>query len=309
VLEMGLTRRSAGAIATGLSLPLIGLFISFPGGGQSALEVDFLKRLAVTVGSPPQLAVGGLLLYYFWAWCRQVCASEGFLIALGLLFSVVGRETLDWSSLQAPQPLVVAVIATVLLVQAVRLDSTWRAIAGGAIASAGISLAAARIDAGNLWFWQWHAPLAALLALPAIFNDQLAKELREIAWRAVPAAALAAATVYPWTMPEFNPAVLFGYLGLLLLVSGALWLRMRQTLPLGGMLATLAANLIAQAEYGYALLAQTPLGGGRLWLASGAILVLTAVGISLLKMGMWSRAWRWLERMNLAFGRAGCGPP
>jgi hypothetical protein len=309
VLEMGLTRRNNGAIAAGLSLPLIGLFIGFPGAGQSAVEVDFLNRLVATVGSPPQLAVGGLLLFYAWAWSRRVRASEEFLIALGLLFSVVGRETLDWSSLQAPRPLVVAVIATALLVQAVRLDSTWRAIAGGAIVSAGIWVTAQQLGAGNLWFWQWHAPLAALLAVPAIFNDRLAKELREVAWRAAPAAALAAATVYPWTMPQLDPAALFGYLALVLLVSGALWLRMRQTLPLGGVLATLAANVIAQTEYGYVLLAQTPLGGGRAWLASGAILVLTAVGISLLKMGMWPRAWRWLERLNLTFRGAGCGPP
>jgi hypothetical protein len=57
------------------------------------------------------------------------------------------------------------------------------------------------------------------------------------------------------------------------------------------------------------LLAQTPLAGGRVWLASGAILVLTAIGSSLLKMGMWPHVWRWLERLNLAFGGAGCGPP
>jgi hypothetical protein len=250
------------------------------------------------------LAVGGLLLFYAWAWLRRVRSSEGFLIATSLLFSVVGRETLDWASLQAPQPLIVAAVAAVLLVQAVRLDSTWRAIAGGAIVTAGLCLGAQQSGSDALWFWQWHAPTLALLTITAIFNDGLARELREIAWRVAPGLALAAAAIYPWTMPGLDPAVLFSYLTITLLVSGALWLRMRQTQPLGAALVTFAANLLAQAEYGYVLLAQSPLAGGRVWLASGLTLVLGAIVISLLKMGMWPRAWRWLERVNLSLGGA-----
>jgi hypothetical protein len=162
VLEMGLARRSTGAIAAGLILPLIGLFIGFPGGGQSAVEVDFLNRLVATIGSPPQLAVGGLLLFYAWAWSRQVRASEGFLIVLGLLFSIVGRETLDWSSLVAPQPLIVAVVATALLIQAVRLDSTWRAIAGGRSFQRDCQRPRRAWGCEPLVLAQRHAPLAAL---------------------------------------------------------------------------------------------------------------------------------------------------
>lgn len=307
VLEMGVARRSVVAIGAALCLPLIGLVIGFPGQGQNAVEVEFLGRLGTTLGSPPQLTALALVLFYAWAWLRHVRASEGLLMMSGLLYSVAGRETLAWSSLQAPQPLVVSAVAAVLLAQALRLDSSWRAIAGGAIIAAGLPMALEQLGVEHGWFWQWRAPLIALLIVPVVFDDALARELRELAWRGAPALALVSAAAYPWTMLELNPSVLCGYLAGLLVVSGALWLRLRQVQPLGAVFVTFGANVLAQAEYGYVLLAQSPLAGGRMWLASGLALVLAAIVISLLKMGMWPRAWQWLERMNLALG--GAGPP
>jgi hypothetical protein len=247
-----------------------------------------------------------MVLFYAWAWLRQVRASEGFLIAAGILFSVVGPDTFDWSSLQSPQPLVAGAVAAGLLVQAVRLGSTWRAIAGGAMVAVGLPILLQRLSVADSWFWQWHAPLAAFLLMTAVFNDDLAKELRELAWRGTPLMALAAAIIYPWTMPGLDPIVLFSYLIALLLVSGALWLRMREAQPLGAVFMTFAANLSLQAEHGYMLLAQSPLAGGRAWLACGLMLVLGAVWISLLKMGIWPLAWQCLERINISL--RGTGP-
>jgi hypothetical protein len=309
VLEMGIVRHSPGGILAGMCLPLVALVIGFPGRGNSPLESEFLSRLTAAIGSPPQLAVGGLALFYGWAWLRRVVAAEGLLYAATLLLSVVGPQTLDRSSLQAPQPAVIAAVVAALAVQAVRLDSSARAMLACAIFGGGLHFAELQFGGEALGFWQWHAPLLGFLAIPAVFNDELARELRQLAWKVVPAFALAAAAVYPWIMPALDSGILFSYLTLAFIVSGALWLRLRRAEPLGGLLATLGASLLLYVEQGYLLLAQTALGGGRAWFAAGGTMVLAAVGISLIKMGAAGAARRWLEGINRMLGGAECEPP
>src|SRR5262249_53312465 len=72
ILEMGLVRRSSGAIAAALLLPLVGLVIGFPGPGHNLVEAAFVDRLLHPVGSPPRRVVAGLLLIYGYAWIRGV---------------------------------------------------------------------------------------------------------------------------------------------------------------------------------------------------------------------------------------------
>ncbi|HZN33287.1 MAG TPA: hypothetical protein VFB80_05685, partial [Pirellulaceae bacterium] len=284
----------------GLLLPLVGLLVAFPGPAQNSVEVAFLGRLTATLGSPPQLVVWSMLLFYGWAWLRRVPGSEALVVGLGLFSSLLGRQTFDWSSLTLPQPAVVAAIAGVLIVQALRFESTWRALAAGTLLVLAARFAGARFGGESLWFWQWHAPLAAALLLPAVFNDPLARWLRQLAWRVVPAIALAAAAVYPFAWPGLPEGTLSGFLAVLLLSSVVLWRREREVAPLAAVAGTLAANLLAHVRQLYLLLGQTPLADGLPWLACGLAVVLIALAISLLKMGLWTRAWQWLSRVNVA---------
>lgn len=302
IVEMGRSRYSLLGIAVGLLLPLIGLGVAFPGPATNSVEVAFLGRLTSVIGSPPQLVVWTMLLFYGWAWLRRVPYSELLLVALGLFSSVLGRETVDLNTLTLPQPLVVAAIAAVLIVQAIRRESTWRALAAGTLVVVAVRFAGARLGGESLWFWQWHAPLAAALLLPALFRDPLANLLRQFAWRIAPAIALATAAVYPFALPQLPGGTLGGYFALLLLVSVVLWHRERTVGPLAAAAGTLAANLLAHTRQFYLLLAQTPLADGLPWLACGLFVVVLALVISLLKMGVWPRAWQWLTRVNLILG-------
>ena len=306
VLEMGLARRRQGAIACGLALPLVSLVLSFIGPGKTLAQVAFLERLAM-LGTPAQLAVWSLLLFYLWAWLRHVRAAEGFLIALGVLSAFVGRDTFDWWSLSQPHPLPLAAVAAGLFVMAIVRQSSWRAVAAGAMLTLGVHLAGVDFPAAGgevFQFVRWHAPLVALLAVTAVFNDELARKLRSVAWRAAPCLALVAAVVYPWSMRELNPVVLASYLWLLLLVSIALWGRQKEVAPLSAAFITAGANLLGSGQHVYWLLAQTPLVDGLPWLAGGLVAVAVAFVISLLKMGLWPWAWQWLARVNLALGGA-----
>jgi hypothetical protein len=311
VLEMGLAQRSPGAVAASLLLPLAGLATSFSGPGRGEVEIEFLHRLTATLGSPPQLAVWGVAGFYGWSWLRGVRACEGFLIATGLLASVVDYQTVDADTFAQPQPLILAAIAAVLFVRAIRRDSTWRAglAAGLAVATARLSGAnlGAVLSSNAIWFWQWHAPVVALLFIAAIFDDPLARFLRSIVWRVVPLLAFAAVIVYPPAMPQLDEPLLTGYVASLLVASFAIWLRQRQVGPLGAGIATLGANVLAYFRQMYLLLAYTPLAKGLPWIASGLVVVTLAVLISLLKMGLWVRSRQWLERLNLALARISTG--
>ena len=307
VLEIGKVRHSAGAVAAGLSLPGVGLALGFLSWGHSPETLAFLDRLS-TIGTPAQITVWSLLLYYAWAWLRGAKAAEGFLIGLGLLSSVVGSATLDWNTLIRPNPLPLAVVVGGLFAMAIWRQSSWRAIAAGVMVLIGLGLSAGEMKtavSGPLWFWQWHAPILALLAVATMFGDALARQLREIAWRAVPCLALVAATIYPWTMPEVGASGLACYLAILLLTSLALWGRQKELGPLTAAGLTLGGNLLAHAQSGYWLLAQTELAGGLPWLTGGTAVVALAFGISLLKMGLWPLASQWLARMNGVLGGTG----
>lgn len=305
VLEMGIARQSAAAVAAGLALPLMGLACGFPGPGKSATEIEFLSQMSEHVGSPSQITVWAMLAFYGWAWLRHVQAGEGFMLAAALLASVVGPETWALDTITSPQPLVLAAIAAALIVRAVHLDSTWRALLGASLGSAAIRFGGAGVDTSTwlgqaAWFWQWHAPMLAILAIPALFNDRMARTLREFVWPVVPALAVVAAVVYPWLLPRLSELHLVGYGGVLFAISLSLWMRRRKIGALTAAFVTLTVNPLAYLRSLVLLLGQTPLASGLPWLASGVAMVLLALTISLLKMGMWQRAWQWLQRFNIA---------
>ncbi|MCE9529340.1 MAG: hypothetical protein K8R36_25100 [Planctomycetales bacterium] len=298
LLEMGKARDSLVTQGIGLVLPLLGLFLGFPGEGSTKLEASLYSGLAASIGSPPQLAVWSLLAFYAWAWLRKAAVAEVFVIGLALLASVVGRQTFDWQTLAQPQPMVVAFVAGSVLALAISRKSTWRAVLCGLMAVAAARFSGTHVGSG-LWFWQWHAPLLAFLAIAAIFNDDLARFLRQLAWRVAPALAVVAAIVYPWVMPGLTESALASYLALLLCMSIALWQREKEVAPLGASFLTLTANLLAHSRHLYLLLGQTVLADGLPWLTAGLTLVTIAFLISLLKMGLWPWTLRWLEKVNL----------
>ncbi|MCI0359505.1 MAG: hypothetical protein L0211_13595 [Planctomycetaceae bacterium] len=302
VLEIGRTRASRGALVAGMLLPLAGLAMAFPGPGASPVEVAFLGNLSAMLGSPAQLAVGSMLAFYAWTWLRGVRAAEGFLILVGLMASLIGRDTLDWNSLSSPQALPLAAVAAGLTAVAAIDRSTWRALAAGILICGGLRYAPLPITGADAWFWQWHAPAVALLALTTLLNDDLAKWLRQIAWRAAPAMGLIAALIYPWALPQLSVGSLSLFLALLLATSAALWLKQREPPQLAAVVMTLAANGLAHFPMLYRLIGKSALAAGLPWLAVGLTVVLVALGISLAKMGIWHSARKCLMRLNMALG-------
>jgi hypothetical protein len=301
MVEMGKARHSPRTIAAGLALPLAGLLFVFPGHGQGLVETTFLNRLTATLGSPAQLAIWGLIAYYLWAWRRNIRAAEGFAALAGLAAAFVDRQTLDLGSFTRPQPIVLAIVALALLVLAIQRQSTWRAVAVGVMAATAFAYIGRDLGPAA-WFWQWHAPVIGLVAISAIFDDALARLLRELAWRAAPVLAAVATVSYSWLLPAAGPIALAVYLGLLLVASVALWRRQKSLASLKATVATLAANVLAVAQQGYVALDRGGTGDALPWLTGGLAAVGVAFLISLLKMGLWPWLQGSLGRLNIQLG-------
>jgi hypothetical protein len=302
VTEIGKSRHRPAVTAIGMLMPLSALLVAFPGNPANPVEHAFIAKLALAIGSPAQLVVGGMIAFYAIAWLRRMRGAEAYLVAVTLLASLIGRDTLGVQTLTMPQPWIVVAIVIGLFVQAIRRESTWRAVVAGAIAMGAVKFSEPASMSDIRWFWQTHLPLLAALWLAALFNDDFAKFWRELAWRAAPVLAGIAAIVYPWTMPAVSPAVLTSYSALLLMTSILLWWRDRQTASLAALAVTLIANLAAHVPPVYRTLEQTLLADGLPWLALGLAVVGFGFAISLWKMGLRERAWRWLEQVNLALG-------
>lgn len=302
LIEMGRARRNATVQWTGMALPLVTLLAAFPGSVGNAVEGAFVAQLVAAIGSPAQIAVWSLLLFYAWAMLRHQRGAEAFTLAVAGLASLVGPQTFDPESFTRPQPLVVVAIVVFLFVQALRKETSWRAVVAGGLVLVGFQQMPLAAASDTLWFWQWHAPALAIFCLAAIFNDRLAVSVREVAWRAAPCLAVIAAAAYPWLWPGVGEAALASYGALLLLIGAALWYRQKETGPLAAACFTLGANLASHSRHLYEALAHTPLAEGLPWLASGMLIVVLAFGISLLKMGLWHQSWLWLEKANQAMG-------
>jgi hypothetical protein len=286
LLEMGLARTDDGALAAGMFLPLASVFLIFPGEPTSPVAAAALARLTETLGSPAQIAAAAIAAYFAWAWLRKVPAAEGFCLAALAGASVMGPTTVDPASFTQPQVGPLAVLAGVLVLVGLWRESTARLVAGTGLIAVG-SLAASWESDLHPWFWQVHGPLLALLALPAIMDDEPARLLRPAAWKGTVGLAVLAVAIYPWALPGLAPAALACYLALLLAISAGHWQRERQFGPLWGMMLTIAANALGLGRHGYDWLDQSPLGKGLPWLVAGLAAVGAALTISLLKMGLW----------------------
>ena len=68
------------------------------------MVLRFLQLLMHNVGSPVQIALAALALFYGVAWLRGLAAAEMGLLACAALACVVGRGTVDWQTLTTIQP-------------------------------------------------------------------------------------------------------------------------------------------------------------------------------------------------------------
>jgi hypothetical protein len=96
-------------------------------------------------------------------------------------------------------------LSAALIVGGLIRHTSWRVAIGAGMLLLGIQ-ASRGLDTANTQFWQLHSLPLCALAIAVLFNDSLARWVRNVAWPWVPLAALIGAMIYPWALGDVSIA-------------------------------------------------------------------------------------------------------
>jgi hypothetical protein len=285
-------------------LPWVAIVLGYSGAGESNADLAFRAWLASIIGTPPQIAAWSVLAFqgyvFLRTWNRPVQRwIEVGLTAAALLACVTGRETIDWRSLAAANPAGIAIVGAGWLVNAWRLQCSYRALVACALAGSCLAISGASELPDNVAsFWRFHLPVMVVLALVVLFRDRLAIWLRRHVVLALPAMAVATALAYPLWFGDVPRIQLAGYLGFLTMISIRLWTIEREVPHLTAAGITSTGNLLVLAWPAGEWLSNSWLAAGLPYLSAGAGVVAGGIAVSLLKMGIVRDVREWLHRLN-----------
>lgn len=276
-----------------LYVPLALLLTAFPGDGGNKIAVEFLKDLCEHLGSPAQLVLVGLIVFYALAWmCGERAAQWVVMLSLVLL-GWIKADTISLSRIGAPTVWPLHCVAAIQFVMAFRSNRMWRA------------LFAIAIETGAAWQQAWYGCtvelsvycalnglVALVLLVSAILDDKWARLVRLGGPVIIPLAAVFALSGYERLFPSIPPSVDAFYLALLAMISILNWRRTRTVQDLLGTLATATALAAFEARQVFISTVTTPMKIGLGWVGWGLGFLLIATAISSLKAG----AGVWLYR-------------
>jgi hypothetical protein len=279
-----------------LAAPLL-LVLSLPGDGNRTY-LRFLGMLQANAGSPVWMTLVALVAFYTYGHLRRVRFSETGALTSLVLLCFVGRNTIDWSTLESGQWWPLALVGTVQFVQSVGHRSSLRcftaAVAWVVAVCLGMRENALLMYGGVIPI---HVLLGAGLVIGIVFRDTFALVLRRmVGVSAVVAAVLAVCTLDCFSIGDTWRLL---YLAVLAALGTTCWICLRdRTWLLAGIANTGSAILVANWICYWRLLER--LGSGVLTpIAWGVACFLIAILISALKGGLWQRVRTRLMRVGL----------
>jgi len=221
-LEIGLVEKirllqtAVAALAPGL------LLLAIPVDGGSVPYREFLTTLVTTAGSPVYFTLIGLLVFYTYGSWRGMRSSEWGIVGTLLAACVIGRRTVDISTLRAVEWWPLTVLAAMQLWLGLSRRNTVRCFvaAVSAITAAAVAFRGTGFVA-NFGAIPLHLGLFAVLLIGFGFRDRFAMILRRMGAIALPAFGLVAACL-PMAA-SVSTVGRVGYLVLLTAIALACW--------------------------------------------------------------------------------------
>jgi hypothetical protein len=256
--------------------------------------------LSETIGSPAQLAVAGMAVFYFVAWLRGISFGEFALVACLAFEAVIDRYAPPGYTIGQLQALPLLVIGTVELLAAIPKRSSLRVMMS--LTAVGLAAATVRelqpvIGTPEQYFWQLNPLLA--LAVAAVFNDEFAKFVRAVAWQWLVIVAVWVTAKFLVTSPQPSERQL-ALIACAAVLGAVYWYRDREWPRLVGAMISSTALAAGAARWCGPALEESALGPGLPWLAWGTVALWLAILVSLAKSGA-------LARLARAFRRFGDG--
>jgi hypothetical protein len=279
--------------------PLALLLVAFPGSGGNRIAIDFLHDLCRRVGSPAQLTLAGLVVFYGIAWARGLSIAQWGVIGCLMASAWIDTKTVSLSTLAVPRMWPLICVAAIQFGLAYRHNQLWRTPLPIAI-----SLFVAWHSAWQFWptelgiYCFTHTLVVGLLLAPVIVDDRFSRRVRWLAAAAIPVVALVALISYDTIFAQIPRSLDAGYLSTLVAVSLLYWYRSATVANLVEMLSTVLVLGIAQLRQLMVLIANTVLAKGWPWLTWGLAFLVFALAISSMKGGASKTIVRNLARLN-----------
>ncbi len=299
LLEAAIANRSRRLQRLALLLPTVTLLLGLPGTSGDPVATRFLLLLCGSVGSPLQLALVGLALFYSFAWWRGLRSAELGLITCTALACVAGRYSFSLDTLAPVQPWPLAVLALLQLPLGL-----WRPSYGRTVIETVAGVLAFRASG---WLPEQpnpphyvlaHAGTVMLLVAAAIYDDRGARLFRRLAPPLISIAGLVAATSYEFLFPQIPRAHHAVYLLALMGVALIFGRRRTATTELLTVLASGCCFLLFGSRSLYLMLESSPLDRGLPWIAGGLTALGAALLLSFLKAGLLERGWLMIRSLS-----------
>ena len=286
------------AVATWLPLGLLAL--SLPGKPDGLLASGFLNDLITTIGSPIQMTLVYLLLFYAVLWCRgRTSGMVGVSICLGCT-SLVGPQTVNLATCLAPQALPLGALALVHLWPGMSLGQSGRVLFGGIV---GVVAASQFMAQQGIPMMTEHYLLYASLGVTSLvaiaMEDRLAVTLRRGMIVLLPILATASGLV---ALRHDSIAVLWHSwqtIGWIAIMATAIWYRERTGPSLTSAMLSGGVYFVVTTRQASQCLAGTFAEKGAPWLGWGLLMLGVAMALSLYKGGVWRQFVPWLKRRHL----------
>ncbi len=299
LLELSMTAGNRFARTIALAMPFGCLPLVLCGASCPQSE-HFRQVLTDAIGSPPQLALAAMAIFYLVIWWRGIRVGELALVCCLALEATVDRNALGGYGTGQWHMTPLLLIAAIELVAGIRRRSSLRimvSLTSLGLAAATMEELAAFLGTPEQYFWQLN-PLVAL-AVAASFNDDFAKIVRAVAWPWLAIIATwitAEAVIEPTTLTGSQLAIV----GCFAILGTAYWYRDRSWQRLIGAMISLTALSAGTARRYVPSLEASALGPGLPWLEWGTVALWAAIMVSLAKSGT-------LARLAHAFQRLGDG--
>lgn len=294
LLELSMTARNRFARTIALAIPFGCLPLVLC--GESCPQSEHFRQVLIdAIGSPPQLALAAMAIFYLLTWWRGIRVGELALVCCLALEATVDRGGYGTGQWHVTPLLLIAAIE---LLAGIRRRSSFRIM----VSLMSLGLAAATTDELSAFlgtpeqcFWQLN-PLVAL-AVAAIFNDEFAKIVRAVAWPWLAIIATwitAEAVVKPSTLTGSQLAII----ACIAVLGTAYWYRDRSWQRLIGAMISLTALSAGSARSYVPSLEDSALGPGLPWLEWGTAALWAAILVSLAKSGALVRLARVFQRFG-----------
>ena len=141
LMELSLTANNVKVRAIALAMPLACLPLAMCRASCPQSE-HFGQILADTIGSPVQLAIGGMVLFYLVAWLRGLRIGEFAMVYCVALMAMVDRQSLAGPTFGQLHPIPLLCIAAIELLVGARKRSSLRVM----VSLTALSLAVSNLD-------------------------------------------------------------------------------------------------------------------------------------------------------------------